>query len=344
MRVSSQYRTAIVRLYPTEQQEKLLLKAEKEVLKFLELSRFELQKMLYHKASEAGVNVSKYTIALLVQRFTGSMGEKAIIPYNTEYNAKFVNDNGIWFLEVQLFAGKGNRVRIPLAKSEVPYYSVLDELEGLPILIARENSDWFAYVSIPVSSVSDGLVVGVDFNYRKWVASPYDGKPVFFDVMEYVEKIDRLQKMASRFQSRKEEEKVQECHRLIRETVKLAHGNFLSEIKDSYGICTIAMEDVEKMYRMVEEIDSKMTNNWLNTKTALRQFILRAMAKGFEIMEVDPKNTSRTCHRCGNPVKIYGKRGRLISCASCGYRDYSRDLNAARNIARRGLVEKEQQN
>jgi transposase len=338
MRVSSQYRTVIVRLYPTEQQEKLLQKAEKEILKFLELSRFELQKMLYHKASEVGVNVSRYTISLLVQRFTGSIGGKAIIPYNTEYNARFVSDNGAWFLEVQLFAGRGNRIKIPLAKTEVPYYSALDELDGLPIVITRENNDWFAYVSIPVSQNSNGLVVGVDFNYRRWVASPYEGKPFFFDAREYAEKIDRLQRLASRFQNRKEEEKVQECYHLIRETVKLAHGNFLSGIKERFGVCTIAMEDVEKMYKMIEEVDSKMTNNWLNTKTALRQFILRAMAKGFEVVEVDPKDTSRTCHRCGNSVKIYGKRGRLISCVSCGYRDYSRDLNAARNIARRGMV------
>ena len=335
MRVSSLYRTVIVRLYPTEQQEKLLLKAEKEVLKFLEISRFEFQKMLYHKIGEE-IGISKRSLSLLVQRFTGSMGEKAILPFDD--NAKFVNDNGIWFLEVQLFAGKGNRIRIPLAKTEVPYYSALDELDGLPIVITRENSDWFAYVSIPVSQTSNGLIVGVDFNYRKWVASPYEGKPFFFDVREYVEKIDRLQRMASRFQSRGEEEKVKECYHLIREIVKLAHGNFLSGIKERFGVCTIAMEDIEKMYKMIEEIDSKMTNNWLNTKTALRQFILRAMAKGFEVVEVDPKDTSKTCHKCGNPVKIYGKHKRLASCDFCGYRDYNRDLNAARNIAKKGVL------
>jgi len=334
MKVSSQYRTVIVRLYPTEQQEKLLLKAEKEVLKFLETSRFELQKMLYHKIGEE-VGISRRSLALLVQRFTGSLGEKAILPFDD--NARFVNDNRIWFLEVQLFAGKGNRVRIPLAKTKVPYYSVLDELDGLPIVITRENSDWFAYVSIPVSQASNDLVVGVDFNYRKWLASPYEGKPLFFEVEDYATKIDRLQRMASRFQSRREEEKVREYHRLIRETVKLAHGNFLSRIRERFGVCTIAMEDVEKMYKMIEEIDSKTTNNWLNTKTALRQFILRAMAKGFEVVEVDPKDTSRTCHKCGNPVKIYGKHSRLVSCGFCDYRDYNRDLNAARNIARRGI-------
>jgi len=78
-----------------------------------------------------------------------------------------------------------------------------------------------------------------------------------------------------------------------------------------------------------------MINNWLYKKTALRKFVLRAMAKGFNVVEVDPKGTSTTCHRCGNPVTIYGRTKRLIRCDSCGLKDYNRDLNAARNIALR---------
>jgi transposase len=85
------------------------------------------------------------------------------------------------------------------------------------------------------------------------------------------------------------------------------------------------------------EKDSRMINNWLYSKTALRQFALRAMAKGFDVVEVDPKDTSRLCHKCGSPVKIYGKHERLIECGFCGYRDYNRDLNSARNIAKRGM-------
>jgi transposase len=334
VRVDTRYRTVIVRLYPLPEQEVLLRKCEQEVLKFLDISRLELQNMLYHKAKEKGVELSARTLALLAQRFAGSVGGKAIIPFDD--NARFVEENGAWFVELQLFKGRGNRVRIPVAKTEVPYYEALGELEGLPLFITRENDDWFAYVSIPIQEEASDLVVGVDFNLRKWVVAPYEGPPLFFDAREYSDEIDRLQRLASRYQSRGEEERVRECFRKIRELVKLAHGNFLSRIRAKYGVCTLAIEDVEKMYELVEKGD-KMVNNWLYYKTTLRQFSLRSMAKGFEVVEVDPEDTSRTCHKCGSPVKIYGRHKRLISCDRCGYKDYNRDLNAARNIAKRAM-------
>jgi transposase len=168
-----------------------------------------------------------------------------------------------------------------------------------------------------------------------WVASPYEGRPVFFDTREYDQKIDRLQRLITRYQKRGEEENVNECFRKMREVVKLAHGNFLARIIDRYGVCNLAIEDIETIYKLTEK-DNKMINNWLYSKTALRQFALRAMAKGFNVIEVDPKDTSRICHRCGTPVRIYGKHERLIACEACGYRDYNRDLNSAKNIARKG--------
>jgi transposase len=335
MRVNTKYRTVIIRLYPTPKQEAMLKKAEEEVLKFLHLSRLELQKMLYHRMKEMGIELSMYTLSLLTQRFTGSLGEKAIIPFDTDYNAKFVNDNGIWFVEVQLFKGKGNRIRIPIAKTELPYYEAIDEIQGLPFIITHEDDKWFAYVSVPVKAEPNDLVVGVDFNLRMWVASPYEGRPVFFDVREYDQKIERLQRLRTRYQKRGEEENVKEFFRKMREIVKLAHGNFLARIIERYGVCNLAIEDIETIYKLTEK-DSRMINNWLYSKTALRQFAVRAMAKGFNVIEVDPKDTSRLCHKCGNPVRIYGKHERLIACETCGYRDYNRDLNAARNIAKRG--------
>jgi transposase len=333
MRVNSQYRTVIIKLYPSPEQENLLKKAELEVTKFLNLSRLELQKLLYHKMKDCGVEISMRSLNLLVQRFTGSLGEKSLIPFDD--NARFVNDNGIWFVEVQLFKGRGNRIRIPIAKTELPYYEAIGELEGLPLVITRENEDWFAYVSIPMKADPNGLIVGIDFNLRKWVASPYEGQPMFFDVREYNEKIDRLQRLRSRYQSRGEEEKVKECFRKMREIVKLAHGNFLSKIMDKYGICNLAVEEVETIYKLVRK-ENEMINNWLYSKTALRQFILRAMAKGFNVIEVDPKDTTKLCHKCGGTVEIYGKHERLVACEKCGYKDYNRDLNAARNIAKKG--------
>lgn len=122
----------------------------------------------------------------------------------------------------------------------------------------------------------------------------------------------------------------------MQEIVKLTHGNFLAEIKKRYGICTLAIEDISTMFKLTEK-DNAMINNWLYKKTAMRKFVLRAMAKGFQVIEVDPRNTTKTCFRCGSSVKIYGRTKRLIRCDNCGLKDYNRDLNSARNIAKRCL-------
>jgi putative transposase len=295
---------------------------------------------------EYGISISMYSLSLLAQRFTGSLGEKAIIPFDTGYNAKFIKESiegeDLWFIEAQLFKGNGNRIKIPIAKTELPYYEAIEELDGLPFIITRENEDWFAYVSIPIENGNNnGKIVGIDINLRKWVASPYEGQPLFFDAREYNEKIDELQRLRSRYQKRGEEEKWNECYKKMRGIVKLAHGNFLSRIKEKYGICTLAIENVETIYRLTHK-ESKMINNWLYSKTALRQFALRAMAKGFKVVEVDPKDTTKLCHKCGSEVKIYGKHKRLISCEKCGYKDYNRDLNSARNIAKKTIQINEQ--
>ncbi|MEQ9714484.1 MAG: hypothetical protein ABGF52_02990 [Candidatus Asgardarchaeum sp.] len=76
MRIETQCRTVILQLYSMPSQEKRLLKAEKQVLRFLELSRHELQKLIYHKFNQ---HVEPRMLTLLTQRLTGSLGNKGIL-------------------------------------------------------------------------------------------------------------------------------------------------------------------------------------------------------------------------------------------------------------------------
>jgi len=57
----------------------------------------------------------------------------------------------------------------------------------------------------------------------------------------------------------------------------------------------------------------------------------KALLAGVPVVYVSPKDTSRTCHRCGHVAQE--ARGREFRCPRCGLR-YNRDLNAAINIAR----------
>jgi putative transposase len=54
------------------------------------------------------------------------------------------------------------------------------------------------------------------------------------------------------------------------------------------------------------------------------------------IDDVNPANTSQTCHRCGH-VDAGNRHGIAFRCLNCGHRDHA-DVNAARNILRAGLA------
>lgn len=70
----------------------------------------------------------------------------------------------------------------------------------------------------------------------------------------------------------------------------------------------------------------------------LRVFIeYKAQREGVPVFLVDPKNTSRTCPRCGCIDKANRKSQSVFSCISCAYADNA-DHNAAVNIAARAKV------
>lgn len=69
----------------------------------------------------------------------------------------------------------------------------------------------------------------------------------------------------------------------------------------------------------------------------LKQFVsYKAQLAGVALLEVDPRNTSRTCPVCGCVDKRNRPDQATFLCTSCGY-SANADVNAARNIRARGL-------
>lgn len=70
----------------------------------------------------------------------------------------------------------------------------------------------------------------------------------------------------------------------------------------------------------------------------LRQFVTyKAQLAGVPVVFVDPRNSSRTCNRCGFVSKRNRKSQAEFSCKRCGFKANA-DLNAAKNLATRGAV------
>lgn len=77
-------------------------------------------------------------------------------------------------------------------------------------------------------------------------------------------------------------------------------------------------------------------HNW--SFRQLRNFLVyKAQRAGVALIFVDPRNTSRTCHRCGYVDKRNRRSQAEFSCLRCGHHTHA-DLNAARNLATRASV------
>lgn len=77
-------------------------------------------------------------------------------------------------------------------------------------------------------------------------------------------------------------------------------------------------------------------HNW--SFRQLRDFVAyKAQQAGVPLLLVDPRNSSRTCHRCGFVDKKNRRSQADFSCVRCGH-EANADLNAARNLATRGEV------
>ena len=73
---------------------------------------------------------------------------------------------------------------------------------------------------------------------------------------------------------------------------------------------------------------NKRLHTWSFRK--LQQFIeYKANLEGIQVVYVNPKDTSKICHRCGHVTQA---NGRGFACPECDLK-YNRDLNAAINIA-----------
>jgi len=99
-----------------------------------------------------------------------------------------------------------------------------------------------------------------------------------------------------------------------------------------YGI---AIENLKGLKRKkVGKRHRKRLHKWAY-RDLIAKIEYKARLNGVPIKFVSPRNTSRTCSKCGY-VKS-GVRGRWFVCPKCGFQ-LDRDLNAARNIAKRAFL------
>ena len=241
-------------------------------------------------------------------------------------------------------------------------------LRGVPktCTLRREGRRWRVTVfcaDVPTQSMPPtGRQVGVDRGVTV-VAATSDG--ALFDNPQFVARAagrlaNAQRELADKRQRarrpRRAVEKVALAHRKVRNQRRDFLHKLSRQLVNSYD--TIVIEDL-RIINMTRRPAIRPNDqgghdpNGAAAKAALNRSILdagwgildrmlayKAEEAGRQLIRVDPRHTSQRCAECGT-VDGANRVGAGFRCRGCGHTDHA-DINAARNILRAGLAQREQ--
>ena len=221
-------------------------------------------------------------------------------------------------------------------------------------VVKRVVRRWLATVCYEVEAVKrpdDGRVVGVDRNAGQVaVADGVTARLVPGPSQDRLEaRRKRYQRRMAR-QRRGSNRRNRTRRRLAKTGRELANRrkNWGHHVSREFGSSTVVLEDL-KTRSMTSSakgtVEAPGTN--VRAKAGLTRVVL---ATGWAALEqmlrykaprvvlVPAHHTSQTCNACGHVDADSRRSQALFRCTACGHHDHA-DLNAARNIRRRGLAQ-----
>ena len=227
------------------------------------------------------------------------------------------------------------------------------DAEPVQATLRRVNGKWIAVVCYAIAAVErpdDGTVTGVDMNVGQVAVS--DGRHARIlhapDPRSLEAKIRRQQRRLAR-QRRGSRRRERTRRRLARAQRRLAmrRRNWQHHVSRGLAGGTVAVEALQTRAMTASAkgtVDAPGQN--VRQKAGLNRVILATGWSGLcamlaykapRLVAVDPRHTSQTCAACGQTHAASRRNQASFECVACGHADHA-DLNAARNIWRRGLA------
>jgi transposase len=257
--------------------------------------------------------------------------------------SKIVKKNGVLYLKIQT--------------KLIPFrLKAIDKLDDL--LLKKYNSavvwlkgkKWVADVQVEVEShYVEGkpeAVIGIDLGKRHSTYSIWiGGKEVYrafdkfgkyhFTMRKITEKIAEVQAnfKGTRKQLSEALKPLYEKRKMVlRQYYGTLRNKILKHVPEGYNPVFV-LEDLDSLPRAELRKGQRI---WAHQELANGIFASQLEWNGYKVVKVDARGTTHTCWKCGSPVK--SRKDRKIICPTCYPKGLDRDLNAARNIARRYML------
>lgn len=308
-----------------------------------EFRRFPLQKTFYHKIKEQ-FSLTAQIVCLLTAKVADAYKLDKKVQRIFRLHGSIVYDRRIMSMNlassmVNLWTVDG-RMKIPFVCGD-KQRALLSYPSGEADLIFRKGK-WFLNISVEVpedKEIEAIDVLGVDMGI---VQIAYDSDGTSYSG-SHLNKVRNRNRSLRRKLQRKG---TKSAKRLLKKRGK-TESNFarnLNHIISKRIIQTakrtnraVAIEELTGIRARIRARKQERTKLHSWGFAQLGGFIsYKAELAGVPLICIDPRNTSRQCHKCGHISKSNRKSQSDFACKSCGHIDNA-DRNGAKNIRLRGL-------
>lgn len=217
------------------------------------------------------------------------------------------------------------------------------KLVGGDAKLFQRNDQW--YVMLPVKTVSvehfgNKAFVGIDLGIVRIATVSTPDMVKIFDGKEIRHKREHFADIRSRYQKHGRIDKVKESKGIERRWMTDTNHKISKEIVDIVAqysnpvICLEKLEGIRERARGSKRFN-RMMSAW-SFRQLVDMIIYKSKRIGIETRFVDPRNTSKCCHKCGYVSRSNRQSQVDFRCKECGFQ-CNADVNASFNIAAKGL-------
>ena len=248
-----------------------------------------------------------------------------------------------YWLTLSTTGRRHERTSLPIQLGKDQIEKIENGWRPVSIEMVKKNGQWFAHITIEkwIKFKEPKTVIGIDIgevNFASCMAIRIDNQnnPMKGQIWrgEEIKRIRGLYGHIRRSLGRKKlPEKIKSIgtkeNRKVNQEVHIVANEIIEYVKQ-FENPIIAMEDLTNI-RYNFDASKKLNKRFHSLPFyKLRKYIeYKANSEGIDVQFVEPFDTTKTCHRCGNVPRVYGREYR---CSKCGM-VYNRDLNASINIA-----------
>lgn len=308
-------------------------------------SQPSIHKLVYYQAREETGLTSQLVVRAIGKAVECFKRNKKRCPVFKPRSAVVYDNRIMRFknLDVVSIATADGRMDVPIVVAGYQSGRLQDAIKTGQADLVYVDGDFYLLLSIQTKDPEQLSVtgtIGVDLGISQIAVDSLGNTYTGDDVEEFRTRIQSRRSALQKLKTRSAKRALKRIRRKEANYRRSKNHEISRRIVDtakalSLGIALENLNGIRRRTRFRKSQRARMSGWAFHQLRAMIEY--KAAMAGIPVVLVNPRNTSRTCSKCGYCNKQNRKSQAVFECGICGHREHA-DLNASRNIALQGSV------